>query len=75
MAVAIALQHSLRSIAFPAIGTGAMGFPAQLAAAIAFAQTSRFLLRSSAIGTIVFVCFEPETHLCFQNEFLEISGW
>lgn len=70
----LALQHSLRSIAFPAIGTGAMGFPAQRAAAIAFAETSRFLSRSSAIGSIVFVCFDSDTHRCFQNEFLKISG-
>jgi len=70
----LALQHSLRSIAFPAIGTGAMGFPAQRAAAIAFAETSRFLSRSSAIGSILFVCFDSDTHRCFQNEFLKISG-
>ncbi|MEG5065063.1 macro domain-containing protein [Microcoleus sp. B3-A4] len=70
----LALQHSLRTIAFPAIGTGAMGFPAERAAAIAFAETSRFLSRSSAIGSILFVCFDSETHRCFQNEFLKISG-
>ncbi|MEG4408483.1 macro domain-containing protein [Microcoleus sp. MON2_D5] len=70
----LALQHSLRSIAFPAMGTGAMGFPGERAAAIAFAQTSRFLSRSSAIGSILFVCFDSDTHRCFQNEFLKISG-
>ena len=70
----LAVQHSLRSIAFPAIGTGAMGFPADRAAAIAFAETSRFLSRSSAIGSILFVCFDSDTHRCFQNEFLKISG-
>lgn len=70
----LAVQHSLRSIAFPAIGTGAMGFPPELAAEIAFAQTSRFLLTSSAIGSILFVCFDSDTHRCFQNEFLKISG-
>jgi Ca-activated chloride channel family protein len=70
----LAVQHSLRSIAFPAIGTGAMGFPADRAAAIAFAETSRFLLTSSAIGSILFVCFDSDTHRCFQNEFLKISG-
>jgi Ca-activated chloride channel family protein len=70
----LALEHSLRSIAFPAIGTGAMGFPPQRAAEIAFAETSRFLSRSSAIGSILFVCFDSDTHRCFQNEFLKISG-
>ncbi|MEG4231256.1 macro domain-containing protein [Microcoleus sp. Pol11C3] len=70
----LAVQHSLRSIAFPAIGTGAMGFPADRAAAIAFAETSRLLSTSSAIGSILFVCFDSDTHRCFQNEFLKISG-
>ncbi|MEG4816089.1 macro domain-containing protein [Microcoleus sp. K5-D4] len=70
----LAVQHSLRSIAFPAIGTGEMGFPADRAAEIAFAQTRRFLLTSSAIGSILFVCFDSDTHRCFQNEFLKISG-
>jgi Ca-activated chloride channel homolog len=71
----LGLQHSLRSIAFPAIGTGEMGFPAERAAAIAFAETSRFLLRSSAIGEILFVCSESETHSCFESEFRKIAGW
>ena len=71
----LAVGHSLRSIAFPAIGTGSMGFPVERAAAIAFEETSRFLLTSSAIGAIVFVCFEPETHHYFQNEFSKFSGW
>ncbi len=70
----LAVQHSLRSIAFPAIGTGAMGFPADRAAAIAFAETRDLLLTSSAIGSILFVCFDSDTHRCFQNEFLKISG-
>lgn len=71
----LAVQHSLRSIAFPAIGTGTMGFPVSRAAAIAFEETSRILLTSSAIGTILFVCFDRDTHLCFHNEFGKISGW
>ena len=69
----LALQHSHRSIAFPAIGTGAMGFPVELAAKIAFAETSRFLLSFSASGAIVFVCFDADTHRCFQNEFVNYS--
>jgi Ca-activated chloride channel homolog len=71
----LAAQHSLGSIAFPAIGTGAMGFPAERAAAIAFEETSRFLLSSSAIGTVLFVSIQPDTHNCFKNEFWKIAGW
>ncbi|MCT7970000.1 macro domain-containing protein [Laspinema sp. D1] len=70
----LALHQSLRSIAFPAIGTGAMRFPVELAAKIAYAETSRFLINSSAIGAIVFVCFDADTHRCFQKEFVNYSG-
>ena len=70
----LAVQNGLQSIAFPAIGTGAMGFPVERAAAIAFAETSRFLFTSSKISAIVFVCFDAETHRCFHNEFLKIAG-
>ncbi|MGE5657363.1 MAG: macro domain-containing protein [Actinomycetota bacterium] len=70
----LAIQYSLRSIAFPAIGTGAMGFPAEQVANIAFQETSRLLLSSTAIGTILFVCADANTHRSFQTEFLKLSA-
>lgn len=51
-----------------------MGFPVELAAKIAFTETSRFFLSSSTIGALVFVCFDADTHRCFQNEFVNYSG-
>lgn len=71
----LAAQHSIRSIAFPAIATGVLGFPLQKAAEIAIGETSRFLLTNSAIGEVVFVCFDEETRSYFFKEFWKIAGW
>lgn len=71
----LAVQNSIRKIAFPAIGTGAMGFPLEIAAKIAFRETSRFLLSNNSIGEILFVCFEEQTRRCFEDEFRKLAGW
>ncbi|MGL5058401.1 MAG: macro domain-containing protein [Microcoleus sp.] len=71
----LAVQHSIHSIAFPALGTGEMGFPLDKAAEIAFQETSRFLSSNSSIGKIVFVCSDAETESAFQAEFGKIAGW
>jgi Ca-activated chloride channel homolog len=73
--LALAVQHSIHSIVFPALGTREMGFPLDKAAKIAFQETSRFLLSNSSIGKIIFVCSDPETHSAFQTEFGNFAGW
>ncbi len=71
----LAVRNSIRSIAFPAIGTGAIGFPVEIAAKIAFRETSRFLLSNSSIGEIIFVCFESQTLDYFRKEFWKVAEW
>jgi Ca-activated chloride channel homolog len=71
----LAVQHSIRSLAFPAIGTGGMGFPLKRAAKVAFRETSRFLMSNSSIGEILFVCFDQQTLNCYQDEFRKVAGW
>jgi Ca-activated chloride channel family protein len=71
----LAVQHSIRTIAFPTIGIGALGFPVERAAEVAFQETSRFLLSNSSIGTIIFVCFDEQTRQHFHAEFWKIAGW
>lgn len=56
----LAVAHSLRSIAFPAISTGIYGFPRPRATDIAVAETQRFLCRDETVERVVFVCFGPE---------------
>ncbi len=58
----LALQHSLRTIAFPAISTGVYGFPLDRAAQIAAATVAEVAAGNpEAFDQIVFCCFsEPD---------------
>jgi len=53
----LALQHEVRSIAFPSISTGVYGFPKQAAAEIAVAAMTEY---SERFGRIVACCFSDE---------------
>ena len=54
----IAEQHGLHSIAFPAISTGAFGYPIEDATKLAVETTRAFFHgRSSKIAEVIFCCF------------------
>ncbi|HEX8653633.1 MAG TPA: O-acetyl-ADP-ribose deacetylase [Allosphingosinicella sp.] len=59
--LALAREHRLRTIAFPAISTGIYGYPAPLAAAVA-AETvaGELAAHPDAFDDILFVGFSPE---------------
>jgi O-acetyl-ADP-ribose deacetylase (regulator of RNase III) len=50
-------QHSLASVAFPAISTGIYRFPADRAAQIAVATTAEALAAAPAVTRVIFCCF------------------
>jgi O-acetyl-ADP-ribose deacetylase len=62
----LALDHGLTSIAFPAISTGAYGFPAPRAAAIAIATVLDRLHAAPSLQRVVFCCFGRES--CGHHE-------
>jgi O-acetyl-ADP-ribose deacetylase (regulator of RNase III) len=66
--LALAASHGLKSIAFPAISTGIYGFPRARAAAIAVAETRRFLADEPAIERVIFCCFDGETLALYRKE-------
>ena len=55
--LALAREHGLASIAFPAISTGAYGFPPDRAARIAIAATFDMLAQGDDIARVVLCCF------------------
>jgi len=55
----LAQQHGIRTIAFPAISTGAYGFPRERAAAIAVREIKRFLETNNELKEVVLVGFSP----------------
>jgi O-acetyl-ADP-ribose deacetylase (regulator of RNase III) len=56
----LAREHSVKSIAFPAISTGVYGFPPDRAAVIAI-QTVRSHSEASGVEQVQFVCFNDYT--------------
>ena len=58
----LAVEHGLSSIAFPAISTGAYGFPAPRAARIAIATVLDHLRTAPSLKRVVFCCFGRESY-------------
>jgi O-acetyl-ADP-ribose deacetylase (regulator of RNase III) len=55
--LSLALEHSLKSVAFPAISTGIYGFPIDRAAHIAAHEVRRFLEEHDLPEQVILVCF------------------
>jgi O-acetyl-ADP-ribose deacetylase (regulator of RNase III) len=65
--LSIAVQHGLRTIAFPAISTGAFGFPLERATRIAVREARTFLEQHSQIEHVTFVCFGQEARVAYRD--------
>ncbi len=59
---ALAVQHAIRTIAFPAISTGIYGFPLERATRIAVTETAHLLADNAETEEVRFVCFSAETY-------------
>jgi O-acetyl-ADP-ribose deacetylase len=64
--LALAREHRLGSIAFPAISTGVYGFPKDQACAIAVGEVSAALAASTVPARVVFCCFGDEDRARYQ---------
>ena len=68
---ALAVEHGIRSIAFPSISTGAYGFPMVRAAQIAVREAKNFLGGNATVERVALVCFGKsafDTHARVVNE-------
>lgn len=66
-ALDLAAAHGLKTIAFPAISTGAYGFPLARAAGIAVATVKAHpAVVSGAVAEVKFVCFGAEAEAAFR---------
>ena len=65
-ALALAGQHDLRTIAFPALGTGVGGFPPEECARL-MRDAVRELTEDRTLRTVRFVLFDEPTFLAFQR--------
>lgn len=64
---ALADQHGLESLAFPAISTGVYGFPVDRAAAIAVHQTATHLAGDTPVNRVILCCFGADAAATFRN--------
>ena len=63
----IAAEKGLRTIAFPAIGTGIGGFPLTECAAIMLHEVAEHLKRTSSIEKVYFVLFDKTALSAFEK--------
>jgi O-acetyl-ADP-ribose deacetylase (regulator of RNase III) len=65
--LALAMEHGVQSIAFPAISCGVYGYPIDAAAEIAVRETARFVSESDAIERVIFTAFSAEVLRAYQR--------
>lgn len=66
--LAVAREHGVRSIAFPAISCGAYGFPVDHAVHIAVREVVEFLRRDDSIQRVIFTCFDEAMSRAYEAE-------
>lgn len=65
----LALEHGIRTIAFPSISTGVYSFPVELAAKIAVKTVSRFLEdNENSFDLVEWVLFDSKTESVYKAE-------
>ncbi len=63
----IAAEHGLKSIAFPAVGTGVSGFPMEECAQIMLSEAVQHLQGETSLETIHFVLFDSRARETFER--------
>jgi O-acetyl-ADP-ribose deacetylase (regulator of RNase III) len=66
-ALELAVEHGIRSIAFPAISCGVYGYPLDLAADVAVTEISRFMADAPDLDRVLLVAFDADTHRCLHR--------
>lgn len=69
----VAIEHDVRSIAFPSISTGAYGYPIDQAARIAVARVREVLSRDTSLSDVIFCCFSATDLAVYQSLLTETS--
>jgi O-acetyl-ADP-ribose deacetylase (regulator of RNase III) len=70
----LAERHEAKTIAFPAISTGAYRFPLERATEIAVREAAQFLSGHASMEKVTFVCFDRRTYDCYQTALRALAG-
>lgn len=65
---ALAREHDVRTLAFPAISCGVYGYPIKEAVEIAVLETRAELVRSLRVEKVIFACFGDEVYEAYVRE-------
>jgi O-acetyl-ADP-ribose deacetylase (regulator of RNase III) len=63
----LAVQHNIRTLAFPAISTGIYGYPLDEAAQVALRTVIEFVQHTTAIERVRFVLWDEQAYTAFAN--------
>ena len=69
----IAAQKGLKTVAFPAVGTGIAGFPLRECAEIMLGEAQKHLEGPTSLEKIYFVLFDQEAEEIFKKVFQEMT--
>ena len=72
-ALRIASQRGLRTIAFPAVGTGIAGFPMRECAEILLRESEKHLEGPTSLEKIYFVLFDADALKVFEEAFKDMK--
>ncbi|HJZ63732.1 MAG TPA: macro domain-containing protein [Candidatus Acidoferrum sp.] len=70
----LAAERGLKTIAFPAVGTGVSGFPVQDCAEIMLGEASEHLSQSTSLETVYFVLFDEASREVFAATYRRMLG-
>ena len=66
--LALAGEHQIKTIAFPAISCGVYGYPIEAAVKIAVKETLEFLSADESISQVIFSCFGSDLYKAYRKE-------
>ena len=68
----LAVEHVIKTIAFPSISTGVYGYPVDQAAVIALNAVKQFLEAHDGLDEVRFVLFDDATYGAYGNVLLDV---
>lgn len=63
----LAVEHGVKTMAFPAISTGVYAYPVKAATDIALRETSSFLAHHPSLEQVIFVCFGKDVFEAYRD--------
>jgi O-acetyl-ADP-ribose deacetylase (regulator of RNase III) len=71
---ALAREHGLRTLAFPAVSCGVYGYPIEEAVEIAVRETVAALSENPAIEKVIFACFDEAVFGAYERALDRVPG-